>query len=316
MKWKFCAIPLGGYVKFFGDRNVFSYAEQEEVIKKFNENDRKKLFLSKPLYQRSIILAAGPFANFILAIFIFTFIFMFSGKNFTPAQINEVQIGGPAHTAGIKSGDIIKSINNKKVSSFLEVSPFINSSTSEKIKVDILRNENELSFLVDIKKIDSTDNFGNKAKRKIIGVKIIPLGGKIEKQKLGPSMALYYATKETWFVISASWNFILSAFKGKADLDQLGGPVKIAKISGDVAKLGFVAFFTIMAYISVSIGFINLLPIPLLDGGHLAFNLFEKILGRPLTKKTQESFFRIGGFLLFSLIFFITFKDLRDLGLF
>ena len=150
-RWKFCAIPLGGYVKFFGDRNVFSQAEQEELLKKYNEEDRKKLFVVKPLYQRSLIVAAGPFANFLLAIVIFAFIYMFAGKDFTPAQIQEVQPESPAFVAGIKSGDVIKSINNNEVKSIMEVSAFINSSSSKTINIKILRNDNEIDFNVNPK---------------------------------------------------------------------------------------------------------------------------------------------------------------------
>ena len=315
-RWKFCAIPLGGYVKFFGDRNVFSYAEQNELLKKYSANEQKKLFLTKPLYQRSIILAAGPFANFILAIVIFAFLNMFVGKDFTPAKIKEVQKDGPAYVAGIKSGDIIVSIDNKKIQSLLEVSQQINASTEDEMKIIVSRGNDEISFALIPNKIETTDAFGNKVNKKIIGIKFSPLEGEIDRQKLGPTKAIFYAIKETWFVIHVSWDFVVNAVQGKADINQLGGPVKIAKISGDVAKLGLVPFLTIMAYISVSIGFINLLPIPLLDGGHLAFNLFEKILGRPLSKRVQDGFFRIGLFLLFSLMFFTTYNDLRNLGLF
>ena len=315
-RWKFCAIPLGGYVKFFGDRNVFSQAEQEELLKEYNEEDRKKLFVVKPLYQRSLIVAAGPFANFLLAIVIFAFIYMFAGKDFTPAQIQEVQSESPAYIAGIKSGDVIKSINNREVKSITEVSTFINASSSETIDIKVLRNGNELILQVKPKFIEGEDSLGNQINKKIIGIKVAPLNEEINRQRLGPATALFYAIKETLFVIEASWDFVISMFKGTGDTSQLGGPIKIAKITGQVAKFGIVAFLSIMAYISISLGFINLLPIPMLDGGHLMFYAFEKILGRPLTQRTQEGFFRIGLFLLLSLMFFTTFNDLKDLGLF
>ena len=315
-RWKFCAIPLGGYVKFFGDRNVFSQAEQEELLKKYSKEDREKLFVVKPIYQRSLIVAAGPFANFLLAIVIFAFIYMFAGKDFTPAQIQEVQPDSPAFISGVKSGDIIKSIDNREVKSIMEVSAFINASSSETINLGIIRNESELSINVKPKFTEGSDSLGNKINKKIIGIKIAPLNDKIERERLGPATALFYAIKETWFVIEASWDFVISMFKGTGDTSQLGGPIKIAKITGQVAKFGVVAFLSIMAYISISLGFINLFPIPMLDGGHLMFYAFEKILGRPLTQKTQEGFFRIGLFLLLSLMFFTTFNDLRDLGLF
>ncbi len=315
-RWKFCAIPLGGYVKFYGDRNVFSQAEQEEIIKKYNKEDLSKLFITKPLYQRSLVVAAGPIANFILAIFIFSLIYMFAGKDFTPAQIQEVQKNSPAYESGINSGDLILSINNKKVSSILEVSTYINASTSEQINIKILRNNQEIIIPVQPKIITGKDSLGNKINRKIIGIKVGPLNNEFIKERLGPATAIFYAFKETWFVTTASMDFIISMFQGKGDTTQLGGPIKIAKITGQVAKHGIVAFLSIMAYISISLGFINLLPIPMLDGGHLMFYAFEKILGRPLTQKTQEGFFRIGLFLLISLMFFTTFNDLKDLGLF
>jgi len=315
-RWKFCAIPLGGYVKFFGDRNVFSQSEQEKLLKQYNKEDQKKLFVTKPLYQRALIVAAGPFANFLLAIFIFSSIYMFAGKDFTPAQIQEVQIDSPAYVAGIKKDDIILSINNNKVQSILDVSTYINASSKELIDINILRNNNELLFQIKPKKVEGKDSLGNKANKKIIGIKISPLNNEFNKQKLGPAAAIFFAVKETWFVTKTSLQFIFSMFKGKGDTTQLGGPIKIAKITGQVAQYGLVAFLSITAYISISLGFINLFPIPMLDGGHLMFYAFEKVLGRPLKQKTQEGFFRIGLFLLFSLMFFTTFNDLKDLGIF
>ena len=315
-RWKFCAIPLGGYVKFFGDRNVFSQAEHEELLKQYSKEDQNKLFVTKPVYQRSLVVAAGPLANFFLAIFIFMFIYMFAGKDFTPAEIQEVQKDSPAFTSGIKSGDVILSINNKKVTSILEVSNYINTSTLDNIDVKILRNNEEIILPVTPMITKGDDSLGNKVNKKIIGIKIAPLNNEFNRERLGPATAFLYAVKETWFVTQVSLDFVISIFKGKGDTTQLGGPIKIAKITGQVAQHGLIAFLSIMAYISISLGFINLFPIPMLDGGHLMFYAFEKILGRPLTQKTQEGFFRIGLFLLISLMFFTTFNDLKDLGLF
>jgi regulator of sigma E protease len=315
-RWKICWIPLGGYVKFFGDRNVFSEAEQKSVIKKYEEKDREKLFILKPLYQRSIIVAAGPIANFVLAIFIFTIINMISGKDLTPALINEVQENSPAYAAGMKKNDVIIFIDNKKVESILEVSTLINTSTSEIIKFIILRNGQEISLLIKPNLVDGEDSLGNVAKKRIIGIKLSPFNNEFQRKNLSPSKAIFYSFKEVWFVITTSLKYIGKMLIGDVDTSQLGGPVKIAKITGQVAELGITPFFSIMAYISISLGLINLFPIPMLDGGHLMFYLIEKIKGKPLHQKTQENFFRIGLFLLFSLMFFVTFNDLKDLGLF
>jgi len=316
-RWKICWIPLGGYVKFFGDRNVYSQSEQKEIINNYKEEDREKLFILKPLYQRSIIVAAGPLANFVLAIIIFSIINMFVGKDITPAIIEEIQKNSPAYDAGFKKGDKIISIDNHKVQSILEVSTFINVSTSEKIKFILLRNEQEISLMVKPNLIDSKDSLGNSVKKRMIGIKLsTPYNNEFKKQPLTPSKAVYSAFKEVWFVTTTSLNYLGKLALGKGDSSQLGGPIRIAKITGQVAEYGIIPFLSIMAYISISLGLINLFPIPMLDGGHLMFYLFEKILGRPLNQRIQESFFRIGLFLLLSLMFFATFNDLKDLGLF
>ena len=315
-RWKICWIPLGGYVKFFGDRNVFSESEQQEIINKYKEEDKKKLFILKPLYQRSIIVAAGPLANFVLAILIFTMINLFVGKDITPAIVDEIQKDSPAFVAGFKKNDKILFIDNNKVESILEVSTFINTSTSEIIEFKILRNDQELSILVKPNLVNTKDSLGNEVKKRIIGIKLYLSNNQFERKPLGPSKAIYYSVKEVWFVTVTSLKYIGKIITGSGDSSQLGGPIRIAKITGQVAEHGILPFLSIMAYISISLGMVNLFPIPMLDGGHLMFYLFEKIMGRPLSQKIQEGFFRIGLFLLFSLMFFVTFKDLKDIGLF
>jgi len=315
-RWKICWIPLGGYVKFFGDRNVFSQSEQNEIINKYSEKDRKKLFTLKPLYQRSIIVAAGPLANFLLAIVIFSMINMFVGKDMTPAIVDEVKIDSPAFIAGMKKNDEIISIDNKKIQSVLEVSTFINTSNSETINFLVLRNDQEFSLLIKPDLVEGKDSFGNSVKKRMIGIRLSTINNEIKNETLGPSQAIYFAVKEVWFVTTTSLNYLGKMIGGSADTSQLGGPIRIAKITGQVSEHGLIPFLSIMAYISISLGLINLFPIPMLDGGHLMFYFFEKLLGKPLSQKTQEGFFRIGLFLLFSLMFFVTFNDLRDLGIF
>ena len=167
-RWKVCLIPLGGYVKFFGDRNVFSQAEQQEIIEKYSEEDRNKLFILKPLYQRSLIVAAGPLANFLLAIIIFSIINMFVGKDLTPAVIDEVQADSPAYVAGIQKNDKIISIDNNKVQSILEVSTFISTSTAEIIEFTVLRNDQEITLYVKPNLVQSKDALGNAVKKRIM----------------------------------------------------------------------------------------------------------------------------------------------------
>jgi len=315
-RWKICMIPLGGYVKFFGDRNVFSQADQDKILKQYSEEDRKKLFVLKPLYQRALIVAAGPFANFILAIFIFMCIYMFIGKDFTPPVINEIKKDSPAEIAGLKKNDMILEIDGNKVESILDVSKLIMMSTTEYIDFKISRYDNDILLKIKPKIIQSEDNLGNKVNKRIVGITLIPYNNQINHVKLGPVKALFHSVGEVYFVCSSSLKYLGSMIAGSGDSSQLGGPIRIAKISGQVAEFGIIPFLSMMAYISVSLGLINLFPIPLLDGGHLMFYGFEKVLGRPLSQKTQEGFFRIGMFLLLSLMFFATFNDLKDLGLF
>ena len=315
-RWKICMIPLVGYVKFFGDRNVFSQADQDKILKQYSEIDRKKLFVLKPLYQRALIVAAGPFANFILAIFIFMSIYMFIGKDFTPPVINEIKRDSPAEIAGLKKNDMILEIDGNKVESILDVSKLIMMSTTEYIDFKISRYDKDILLKIKPKIIQSEDNLGNKVNKRIVGITLIPYNNEINHVKLGPIKALTHSVSEVYFVCSSSLKYLGSMISGSGDTSQLGGPIRIAKISGQVAEFGIIPFLSMMAYISVSLGLINLFPIPLLDGGHLMFYGFEKILGRPLSQKTQEGFFRIGMFLLLSLMFFATFNDLKDLGLF
>ena len=315
-RWKVCLIPLGGYVKFFGDRNVYSQADNEKITKEYSKEDQDKLFVLKPLYQRALIVFGGPLANFLLAILIFFSVYTFVGKDFTPAVINEVQKDSPAMVAGLKDNDIIVSIDGNKVKSIMEVSKFIMMSTDEIINFTVNRYDEDLTFRVKPNIVDGEDNLGNKISKRMVGIKLGAYNNEVNHVKLGPAKALFYAVNEVYYVSTSSLKYIGSMLTGKGDSSQLGGPIRIAKISGQVAEFGILPFISLMAYISISLGLINLFPIPMLDGGHLMFYGIEKLLGRPLSQKTQEGFFRIGMFLLLSLMFFTTFNDLKDVGLF
>ena len=315
-RWKICWIPLGGYVKFFGDRNVYSQSDHKEILEKYSEEEQKKLFTLKPLYQRALIVFGGPLANFLLAIVIFFSIYTFVGKDFTPAVINEVQKDSPAMAGGLKQNDIILEIDGNKVESIMDVSKYITMSTDEFIDFKVKRSYDEIVLNIKPEMVKSEDNLGNSINKRIVGIKLGAYNNEINHVKLGPAQAILHAVNEVYYVSISSLKYIGGMIVGKADTSQLGGPIRIAKISGQVADIGVLAFISMMAYISISLGLVNLFPIPMLDGGHLMFYAFEKVLGRPLSQKTQEGFFRIGIFLLISLMFFTTFNDLKDLGLF
>ena len=207
-RWKICWIPLGGYVKFFGDRNVFSQADQEKILKKYNTEDQKKLFVLKPLYQRALIVAAGPIANFLLAIFIFFSIYTFVGKDFTPAVINEVQKESPAMTAGLKKNDVIVSIDGNDVKSIMEVSKFITMSTNEYIDFVVSRSNQELLIKVKPNMVFTEDNLGNKVNKRMVGIQLGAFNDQINHVKLGPVKSFYYAVNEVYFVCVSSLKYI------------------------------------------------------------------------------------------------------------
>ena len=315
-RWKVCVIPLGGYVKFFGDRNVYSQADNDKIINEYSKEDQDKLFVLKPLYQRALIVFGGPLANFLLAILIFFSVYTFAGKDFTPAVINEVQKDSPAMVAGLKDNDIVVSIDGNEVTSIMDVSKYIMMSTDEFINFTVNRFDQDLTFRVKPNVVEGEDNLGNKISKRMVGIKLGAYNNEVNHVKLGPTKALFYAVNEVYYVSTSSLKYIGSMLTGNGDTSQLGGPIRIAKISGQVAEFGILPFISLMAYISISLGLINLFPIPMLDGGHLMFYGIEKVLGRPLSQKTQEGFFRIGMFLLLSLMFFTTFNDLKDVGLF
>ena len=314
-RWKFSLIPFGGYVKFFGDHNIFSDFNREELRKQYSEEDQKKLLAFKPLYQRNLIAFGGPLANFILAFVIFLSVFMFVGKDFTPAMIAEVQKESPAEVYGLKKNDVFLSIDGNKVESLLDVSKFITLSSSDFIEFIVLRNNDEYTLKVKPNLVETKDDFGNPFEKRMVGIQIGTNNNSINHVKLGPTKAAYYSAKEIIFVskktISMVWGYIQKIWgKGYGDLRQLGGPIKIAQISGDVAKMGLLPFVLIIAYISISLGLFNLFPIPLLDGGHIALNTIEGMRGKEFNKKTLENTFRIGFVVIGTLIAFTVINDI------
>ena len=316
-RWKFSAIPFGGYVKFFGDHSIFSDFNREELRKKYNEEEQKKLLAFKPLYQRNLIAFGGPLANFILAFFIFVSVFMFVGKDMTPASILEVNKESPAEVYGLKHNDVLLNIDGNKVESVLDVSKFIMLSTDDFIEFIVLRNDQKYTLKVKPNLIESVDDFGNPLEKRIVGIKIGPNNNNINHVKLGPTKAAYYAVNEIYFVslktLELVWGYLQKLWgQGYGDLRQLGGPIKIAQISGDVAKMGLLPFIMIISYISISLGLFNLFPIPLLDGGHIALNTAEAIRGKEFNKKTLDYTFRIGMTVIASLIIFTIFNDLSN----
>ena len=316
-RWKFSAIPFGGYVRFFGDHSIFSDFNREELRKKYNEEQQKKLLAFKPLYQRNLIAFGGPLANFILAFVIFVGVFMFVGKDMTPASISEVQKESPAEVYGLKQNDILLNIDGNKVESLLDVSKFIMLSTDDFIEFVVLRNDQEYNIKVKPNLVESVDQFGNPLEKRMVGIVIRPNNNNINHVKLGPLKAIYYSIKEIFFVsqktLEVVWGYLQKLWgQGYGDLRQLGGPIKIAQVSGDFAKLGLLPFIMIISYISISLGLFNLFPIPLLDGGHIVINSIEGLRGKEFNRKTLENTFRIGIGIIVILMTFTIFNDINN----
>jgi regulator of sigma E protease len=204
-RWKVCVIPLGGYVKFFGDRNVYSQADHQEILEKYNEEEREKLFILKPLYQRVLIVFGGPLANFLLALVIFFSIYTFVGKDFTPAVINEVQKDSPAMVGGLKNNDIILEIDSNEVKSIMEVSKFITMSTDDFIDFKVKRNYDEIILKVRPNIVKGDDGLGNKINKRMVGIKLGAYNNEVNHVKLGPAKALYHAANEVYFVSASSF---------------------------------------------------------------------------------------------------------------
>ena len=312
-RWKLSAIPLGGYVKFFGDDNAASVPNHDAAAQ-MSEAERSDSFVHKPVGSRAAVVAAGPIANFLLAIVIFAAIFMTVGKQTTTARVDAVQPGSAAQAAGFKPGDLVLSIGGAKIESFSDMQRIVSISAGEPIMVVVERGGVEVTLRAIPEMRELKDNFGNVHKLGVLGISRSMAPGDIKTEKAGPIQAVVMGAQETWFVVDRTLSYIGGIFAGREAADQLGGPIRIAQVSGQVATAGFTALLHLTAVLSVSIGLLNLFPIPLLDGGHLLFYMFEAARGKPLSERAQEIGFRIGLAIVVMLMIFATFNDILHLA--
>jgi regulator of sigma E protease len=307
-RWKISAIPLGGYVKMFGDSDATS-ALPAAGLARMSQAERDVSFYYKRLGQRAAIVAAGPAANFIFAIVVLAALFMSFGQPFTPAQVGQVQSGSAAERAGIKSGDVIVSINGDVVQSFEDVQQDVRLNPGAPMTLVVKRDGKDVSLQATPTKTELTDRFGNRYEVGLLGI----AHNGIDYVRRDPATALIQAGKQTWDLsastLKAMWQIVI----GTRGTDELGGPLRIAQMSGDVAQGGVVAVVWFMAVLSINLGLINLFPVPVLDGGHLLFYAAEALRGRPLGQRAQEYGFRIGLALVLTLMVFATWNDLVHL---
>jgi regulator of sigma E protease len=312
-RWKISAVPLGGYVKFFGDDNAASTPDRSAAAA-MSESEKKDSFIHQPVPSRAAVVAAGPIANFVLAVAIFAGIFMIVGKQTTTARVDAIQAGSAAAAAGFRPGDLVVSIDGDKIGSFSDMQRIVSVSSGEPLKIVVERDGHPLTLTATPQLKELKDNFGNVHRLGVLGVSRSMAAGDIKTHKVGPLTAVVMGAQETWFVVDRTLAYIGGVFAGREAADQLGGPIRIAQVSGQVASAGFVALIHLTAVLSVSIGLLNLFPIPLLDGGHLLFYGIEAARGRPLSERAQEVGFRIGLAIVVMLMIFATFNDILHLA--
>jgi regulator of sigma E protease len=309
-RWRLSALPLGGYVQFAGDMNPASVPSPEWLS--LPAEERERTFQAKPVWQRALIVLAGPLTNLLLAVLILAGFSLAYGKIVVPPVVGYVEPGSAAAKAGIQPGDRVVSIRGASVSSFLDVSLAIKLHPGEPLALVVERGGKALPLAAVASVREDPDRFGNKERLGFLGIR--PAGAKLEK--VGPVAAIGDALDQTRTVIGVEVTAITQILTGTRDVKSLGGPIKIAKTSGDQFVSGWASFVFFIAMISINLGFINLLPIPVLDGGHLAFYAIEAVRRKPVSPSGQEWAFRTGFALVVALMLFVTFNDVASLRVF
>ncbi len=307
-RWRLAAIPLGGYVQFAGDMNATSETD-DEAIAAMSPEQRAEAFATHPLWQRALIVAAGPVTNLLVAIVIFAAFFLAFGKVVAPAEIGAFSERAPAQAAGLVIGDKILAIDGYKVKEFADISERVAPYPGQEVTIQVSRSGREFDTRVKLADFVQKDKFGNETRLGLLGIR----STKLEISAVGPVEAVSLAGKESWFIVKTLAIGIKQIVVGERSLKELGGPVKTAKFSGEQLSLGWLNFVRFAAFISINLAFINLLPIPTLDGGHLAFYAAEAVRRRPLGARSQDWAFRTGLAFVVALMLFVTINDLASL---
>lgn len=305
-RWKISALPLGGYVKMFGDSNAASQADIAK-LEAMTEAEKKQTFHTKPLAIKAAVVAAGPLFNLISAVLIFACMFSFYGKPFSLPEVSQIIAESPAEKAGLKEGDMILSINDTTINSFLDIQRIIALAPDKPLTVLLRRNNDEITTVITPAIQETTDIFGNTVKVGRIGI----ASSKIIYKKQSFISALPDATVETYTIAASILQGVGEMVTGKRGLNELGGPIKIAEYSGKSTSNGFQMVLWFVALMSINLGLINLFPIPVLDGGHLMYYAIEAVRGKPVAERFQQYSFRIGMLLLLSLMVFSLINDIR-----
>ena len=306
-RWKLSALPLGGYVQFAGDWNAISMPDAGSA--KLPPEELAKTFHIKPLWQRALIVAAGPLTNLLFAVIIFAAFNLAYGKVVASTEIARFGENSPAMAAGMKYGDRIVSIDGRAVASFMEIPELVAPFPGKTLRIVVSRAGQNLAFSVPARGEIERDRFGNESRIGRIGIG----AGKVTVVPVGPIEAVTLSGSQTLGVMRMMVTGLGQIISGERSVKELGGPIKIAKYSGEQLSLGWLSFATFAALISINLAFINFLPIPGLDGGHLAFYAAEAVRRKPLDARSQEWAFRAGMALVLALMVFVTLNDIVGL---
>ena len=309
-RWRVNAVPLGGYVKFTGDMNAASQPDPD--VAALPAAERAGLFLFKPLWQRAIIVAAGPLINFAFAIIILAGVYMALGHPSTPAVVSAVMADGPAAKAGILPGDRITAIDGSSITRFEDIANSAMISTGAPMTVAFERGGAIRTVTLTPKIVETVDRFGGVARHGRLGV---ARSGAQVVESVGPIEALAYGVADTWGITVSIARTLRQIVMGERSLDELGGPIKTGQVTGQQASLGVLSFIVFMAFFSINLGFINLIPIPMLDGGHLLLYAVEAVRRQPIGAKVQEWAFMSGFAAIMTLMVVLTWNDLGGFGM-
>ena len=312
-RWRISAVPLGGYVKFFGDDTEASTPSAERLANMTDE-ERAVSFHHLKVGPRAAIVAAGPIANFLLAAAIFAGMALYFGKPSSVARVDAIQPDSVAAFSGFKIGDVVLSIDGSAIDSFADMQRLVSTHAGSSLSFRVKRGGEVVTLAATPALKEVKDVFGNSHRIGVLGIQYNAQPGEANMAPVGFLEAVKIGAEQVWYIISGTLRFVGSLFIGTGSSGDVGGVLRIAQLSGQAASLGFQFVVQLCAILSVSIGLLNLFPIPLLDGGHLLFYAVEAVRGRPLSERAQEMGFRIGLGLVLMLMVFATYNDILHLA--
>lgn len=308
-EWKIGWLPLGGYVQFAGDRDAVSQPDAD--WQNMSDSERAHTFPAQPVWKRTLIVLAGPMTNFLFAILILAGFAAFNGVPTSPPVAGTVMAGSAAEAAGLRPGDRIVSIDGRIMDSFMDIPLAVAHRPGEAMDVLIERGGAREAIRLTPRLLKEKDPFGEEFERGVIGI----APGKVVFEKVSLVEAPLVGLRQTAQIVRQTGEVLGQLLTGNRSVKDLSGPLKIAKVSGEAASLGIVSLISLIALISINLGFINLLPLPMLDGGHLLFYAYEAIRRRPAPPQAQEWAFRFGFAAVVTLMLVVTFNDLGSFGL-